>query len=179
MILIRVSVTAVYEREKSFTRISVSAVTQWFWCTESTIGTWAVDLNKIMQIFRWQCLSQMSVSSCRSFLSDQRYPVNVSNNLNIEQSGTYLCDDALLHEHRSIPYIIQSVPLICMASVPMLRYAICRCMHYDGVHVIIIIIIIWFGDTVTVTHLTKCNTNSNFNCDVICSGIVYGDQFHR
>ena len=25
---------------------------------------------------------------------------------------------------------------------------------------IIIIIIIWSGDTVTVTHLTKCNTNS-------------------
>ena len=26
--------------------------------------------------------------------------------------------------------------------------------------IIIIIIIIWFGDTVTVTHPTKCNTNS-------------------
>ena len=30
---------------------------------------------------------------------------------------------------------------------------------YSGL-IIIIIIIIWFGDTVTVTHLTKCNTNS-------------------
>ena len=30
---------------------------------------------------------------------------------------------------------IQSAPLICMASGSMLRYAIRRCMHYDGVRV--------------------------------------------
>ena len=40
--------------------------------------------------------------------------------------------------------------------------------------IIIIIIIIWFGDTVTVSHPTKCNTNSNVRrnwlwlCDDIC-----------
>ena len=32
---------------------------------------------------------------------------------------------------------------------------------------IIIIIIIWFGDTVTVSHFTKCNTNSKVRCSVV------------
>ena len=35
-----------------------------------------------------------------------------------------------------------------------------RCGSNELEFRIIIIIIIWFGDTVTVTHPTKCNTNS-------------------
>ena len=35
----------------------------------------------------------------------------------------------------------------------------CKFLDTDVQH-IFLIIIIWFGDTVTVVHLTKCNTNS-------------------
>ena len=49
-----------------------------------------------------------------------------------------------------------------MASGPVLRYAISRHMHYNSVRVMACFLV-----------------HSNFNCDIICSGIVYKGQFHR
>ena len=40
------------------------------------------------------------------------------------------------------------------------RHALFKNKRMEIKYNIIIIIIIWFGDTVTVTHLTKCNTYS-------------------
>ena len=37
---------------------------------------------------------------------------------------------------------------------------ILKCFRKNMKLIIIIIIIIWFGDTVTVSHSTKCDTNS-------------------
>ena len=51
----------------------------------------------------------------------------------------------------------------CMASY--------HSLHHHHHHHIIKIIIIWFGDNVTVSHLTKCNTNSKVRA---ISGITMG-----
>ena len=52
-----------------------------------------------------------------------------------------------------------SAHLIFVTSVSQLHYDLLSLGNRHEL-IIIIIIIIWFGDTVTVTHPTNCNTNS-------------------
>ena len=55
----------------------------------------------------------------------------------IKYNGLFKFIYIYLHIYNFIYLYVQSAPLICMASGPMLRYAINRPMHYDGVRVMI------------------------------------------